>query len=342
MTQRQKTDARRPKRNRRDGFPLRGPLLLACVSLVLCATAPWVAAQESWPSRPIHFIVPFSPGTAVDGMARIIGASIGKDLNVGIVVENKEGASGIVGSAYGANAKPDGYTVLMGTQAIVTAIFFTPTMPFDPVRDLAPIVKVGTAPSVMFTATHSRFTNFATLLAEAKARPEALSYAHAGPGSSGHLGGEVIMKAFGFQARGIGYKTQPQAMIDTVTSRVDFAMANVPVARAQLDAGKVRLLGVLTEKRLPDFANLATVKEQGFDVVVTKFRGLAGPKGIPDDIAAQWERAIRQVVASDAYKAEYAKESLVPTVLGRAEARVFTQKVAEDITATLRELGVIK
>jgi tripartite-type tricarboxylate transporter receptor subunit TctC len=77
-------------------------------------------------------------------------------------------------------------------------------------------------------------------------------------------------------------------------------------------------------------------------VVVTKFRGLAGPKGIPDDIAAQWERAIRQVVASDAYKAEYAKESLVPNVLGRAEARIFTQKFAEDITATLRELGVIK
>jgi tripartite-type tricarboxylate transporter receptor subunit TctC len=123
---------------------------------------------------------------------------------------------------------------------------------------------------------------------------------------------------------------------------LDFGIGEIQEIRAQLDAGKVRLLGVLTDRRLPDFANLATVKEQGFDVVVTKFRGLAGPKGIPDDIAAQWERAIRQVVASDAYKAEYAKESLVPTVMGRAEARAFTQKFAEEITATLRELGVIK
>ena len=259
------------------------PVLLACVSLVLCATAPWVAAQESWPSRPIHFIVPFSPGTAVDGMARIIGASIGKDLNVSIVVENKEGASGIVGSAYGANAKADGYTVLMGTQAIVTAIFFTPTMPFDPVRDLAPIVKVGTAPSVMFTATHSRFTNFATLLAEAKARPEALSYAHAGPGSSGHLGGEVIMKAFGFQARGIGYKTQPQAMIDTVTSRVDFAMANVPVARAQLDAGTLRPLAVGSRTRMPGLPQTPTLAEllKQPDFELGNWYGYLVPAGTP-------------------------------------------------------------
>jgi putative tricarboxylic transport membrane protein len=131
-------------------------------------------------------------------------------------------------------------------------------------------------------------------------------------------------------------------MINVLNGTLDIGIGEIQEIKGQLEAKKVRLLGVLTEKRLPQFPDLQTAKEQGIDLVVTKFRGLAGPKGIPDDVAAQWEQALRKAIDSDAYKAEYAKESLVPTVMGRNEARAFTQKFATEVTATLRELGVIK
>ncbi|MFZ9448964.1 MAG: tripartite tricarboxylate transporter substrate-binding protein, partial [Alphaproteobacteria bacterium] len=106
--------------------------------------------------------------------------------------------------------------------------------------------------------------------------------------------------------------------------------------------GKVRLLGVVTDSRLADFPDVATAREQGVDVVVSKFRGLAGPKGMPDELAAQWEQALRAALASEAYRREYARESLIPVMMGRAEARAFTQRFVGEVTATLRELGVIR
>ena len=120
------------------------------------------------------------------------------------------------------------------------------------------------------------------------------------------------------------------------------ARREIQEIRAQLDANKIRLLGVVTEKRLSDFPELGTAREQGVDLVVTKFRGLAGPKGMPDDIAAMWHEGLRKVLESAAYKDQYAKESLVPVLMGRDEARRFTTGFAGEITTTLRELGVVQ
>jgi tripartite-type tricarboxylate transporter receptor subunit TctC len=222
---------------------------------------------------------------------------------------------------------------------IQTSLLSKPEIGYD---GLDPIAIVFLDPEVIYTRAESPFRSVADALAYAKANAGRAKWGAANPASLERIALERLKKVAGVQAAVVSHEGGGDLMINVLNGTLDFGIGEIQEIRAQLDAGKVRLLGVLTEKRLPDFANLATVKEQGFDVVVTKFRGLAGPKGIPDDIAAQWERAIRQVVASDAYKAEYAKESLVPNVLGRAEARIFTQKFAEDITATLRELGVIK
>ena len=129
-------------------------------------------------------------------------------------------------------------------------------------------------------------------------------------------------------------------MINVLNGTLDFGIGEIQELRAQLEAGKVRLLGVVGEARLPEFPGVATAREQGLDVVVTKFRGLAGPKGMPDELAAQWEQAIRAALATDAYRAEYAKESLIPAVMGRAEARAFTTKFAGEVAATLQGIGI--
>ena len=131
-------------------------------------------------------------------------------------------------------------------------------------------------------------------------------------------------------------------MINVLNGTLDFGVGEAQEIRGQLDAGKIRLLGVLTDKRLADMPDLATAQEQGFNLVVRKFRGLAGPKGIPDDVAAAWRKALETVIASPAYKEQIAKESLVVSVMGREEARKFTTEFAEDIAASLKELGLVK
>jgi putative tricarboxylic transport membrane protein len=131
-------------------------------------------------------------------------------------------------------------------------------------------------------------------------------------------------------------------MIGVLNGTFDVGIGEIQEVRAQLDANRIRLLGVVTENRLPEFPDLPTAREQGVDLVVTKFRGLAGPKGIPDDIAAQWESALRTVLASPAYREVYTKEALVPVMLGRERARAFTKDAGKDIADALREMGVIR
>jgi tripartite-type tricarboxylate transporter receptor subunit TctC len=255
-------------------------------------------------------------------------------------IDNVRGGSGAAAIAKVAKSPPNGGMLYATTPTYIqTSLLSKPEIGYD---GLDPIAIVFLDPEVIYTRAESPFRSVADALAYAKANAGRAKWGAANPASLERIALERLKKVAGVQAAVVSHEGGGDLMINVLNGTLDFGIGEIQEIRAQLDAGKVRLLGVLTEKRLPDFANLATVKEQGFDVVVTKFRGLAGPKGIPDDIAAQWERAIRQVVASDAYKAEYAKESLVPNVLGRAEARIFTQKFAEDITATLRELGVIK
>jgi hypothetical protein len=122
----------------------------------------------------------------------------------------------------------------------------------------------------------------------------------------------------------------------------DIGIGEMQELKAQLDAGKVRLLAVLTDKRLDGLPNLATAKEQGFNVVVTKFRGLAAPKGVSDEIAAAWEAALKRVLELPAYKAEYGRENLIPRLMGRAEARKFTAQFAKDTADSFKEMGIIK
>ena len=131
-------------------------------------------------------------------------------------------------------------------------------------------------------------------------------------------------------------------MIGVLNGTYDIGIGEIQELRAQLDAGKVRLLAVLNETRLDGLPGLPTAKEQGFNVVVTKFRGIAAPKGVPDDIAKAWEDALRKALDSPAYKAAYMKESLIPMLMGREQARRFTTQFAQEVTDSLKELGVIK
>ncbi len=313
---------------------------IAAIAALVAATSLDVAAQTKYPVSPVTLVTHSSPGGGSDVFLRELIKHLTPVMGTSFGIDNVRGGSGAAAIAKVAKSPPNGGMLYATTPTYIqTSLLSKPEVGYD---GLDPIAIVFLDPEVIYTRAESPFRSVADALAYAKANPGRAKWGAANPASLERIALERLKKAAGVQAAVVSHEGGGDLMINVLNGTLDFGIGEIQEIRAQLDAGKVRLLGVLTDKRLPDFASLATVKEQGFDVVVTKFRGLAGPKGMSDDIAGQWERAIRQVVASDAYKAEYAKESLVPVVMGRAEARAFTQKFAEEITATLRELGVIK
>jgi tripartite-type tricarboxylate transporter receptor subunit TctC len=306
----------------------------------LAALAGPAGAQTKYPVSPVNLVTHSSPGGGSDVFLRELIKHLTPVMGTSFAVDNVRGGSGAAAVAKVAKSAPNGGMLYATTPTYIqTSLLSKPEIGYD---GLDPIVIVFLDPEVVYARAESPHRTLADALAHAKANPGRARWGAANPASLERIALERLKKAAGVQAAVVSHEGGGDLMINVLNGTLDFGIGEIQEIRAQLDAGKVKLLGTLTDRRLTDFPNLATAKEQGFDIVVTKFRGLAGPKGIPDDVAAQWEQAIRRVLETPAFKAEYTKESLVPVPMGRAEARAFTAKFADEVTATLRELGVIK
>ncbi len=304
------------------------------------AAAPGAFAQARYPVNPVTLVTHSSPGGGSDVFLRELVKHLTPAMGTSFAVENVRGGSGAAAVAKVAKAPANGGMFYATTPTYIqTSLLSKPEIGYD---GLDPIVIVFLDPEVIYTRAESPHKTLADAVAFAKANPGRGKWGAANPASLERIALERLKKAAGAQAAVVSHEGGGDLMINVLNGTLDFGIGEIQEIRAQLDAGKIRLLGVMTDKRLPDFPALATAREQGFDVAVTKFRGLAGPKGIPDEIARAWEAAVRQVLEAPAFKAEYAKESLVPVPMGREEARAFTTKFAAEITANLRELGVIK
>jgi len=317
----------------------RASTFIALTGILLLAAAPaW--AQAKYPVSPVTLVTHSSPGGGSDVFLRELIKHLAPVMGATFAVENVRGGSGAKAVAKVAAAAPDGGVLYATTPTYIqTSLLSKPEVGYD---GLDPIVVVFLDPEVIYTRAESPFKSLADAVAHAKANPGKAKWGAANPASLERIALEKLKRVGGVQAAVVSHEGGGDLMINVLNGTLDIGIGEIQEIRSQLEAGKVRLLGVLTEKRLPDFPQLATAQEQGLDLVVTKFRGLAGPKGIPDAVAAQWESAIKQVLATPAYKAEYAKDSLVPILMGRAEARAFTTKFVAEVTDNLKELGVIK
>ena len=195
---------------------------------------------------------------------------------------------------------------------------------------------------MIYTRSESPHKTLADVITFAKANPGQSRWGASNPASLERLAMERLARTTGVKAPIVSHEGGGDQMIGVLNGTYDIGIGEIQELRAQLDAGKVRLLAVLNDKRLDGLPNLPTAKEQGFNVVVTKFRGIAGPKGVPDEIAKAWEEALKKALDSPAYKAAYAKENLIPMLMGREQARRFTTQFAQEVTESLKELGIIK
>jgi tripartite-type tricarboxylate transporter receptor subunit TctC len=256
------------------------------------------ASAQQYPDRPIHLIVPFGPGGFTDVAARILQKELQPVLGQPIVVENKAGAGSTIGTDYVAKAPPDGYNLVMISTTHVISPHLYKDIPYDPVKDFAPIMKLAEGPYVLVVNSKTPYRSVKDLIAAAKAKPGSIDFASSGNGSSQHLVAALFMNMTGARLNHIPYKGSNQAMQDVIGGQVPVSFVGLPNALPNVSSGKIRALAVTTKKRHPDLPNVPTMEEAGvpgYDATI--WLALLAPKGTPPDVVQKINAAVTQVLS---------------------------------------------
>ncbi|KDP87253.1 MULTISPECIES: tripartite tricarboxylate transporter substrate binding protein [Cupriavidus] len=290
--------------------------LLAAAAAVAAAVLPLTAsAQASWPSKPITYVVPFPPGGTTDTLARLIGQRLGQALGTTVVVENRPGAGGNIGSDFAAKAAPDGYTILGGTissHAINASLY--PKMPYDVVKSFAPITLIGTNANVLVVSAGSPFKTVTDIVAEAKARPDTLAFASAGNGTSQHLAGELFKSLAGIKLTHIPYKGSGPAIQDVMAGQVPMMFDTTVVAAQHIDSGKLRALAVTSAKRIKSMPNVPTMAEAGVaGYELESWQAIFAPANTPKPIVDRLYREISAIIKTPDMQARLEKLGMEPS-----------------------------
>ncbi|CAH0147498.1 tripartite tricarboxylate transporter substrate binding protein [Roseomonas sp. CECT 9278] len=242
----------------------RREILAAGAAALVASQARPAAAQAAWPDRPVTIIIPFGPGTSQDVIARLVAPILTTRWGKPVVVQNVTGAAGTIGVERVARAAPDGHTiVLAGDAAIVVRVSMSPRPPYDPQRDLAPITLVGRTPNVLVVSAEAPYRSVADIIAAARAQPGSITFGHAGPGTSQHIGGEMLAQMAGVQLTGVAYNDPAAQIMDVQTRRVTMSFQSGVVALPKVRDGSYRALAVSSATRLPSLPDVPTVAEQG-------------------------------------------------------------------------------
>jgi tripartite-type tricarboxylate transporter receptor subunit TctC len=259
--------------------------------------APGAHAAETFPNRPLRMIIPFPPGGGTDIMGRIVAQRLSDALGMQVVVDNRGGAGGLIGTEMATRAAPDGHTLMIGS---VSTICINPSLhknlTFDPGKDLTPISLVASTPSVLVVGSSQPVKSVKELIALAKAQPGKLTYATPGSGSSSHLGTELFKQAAGVDILHVPYKGTGPAITDVASGQVTMFISNMPSVLPMVKAGRLRPLAVTSLQRSALEPDLPTIAESGvkdFELIV--WYGLLAPKGLPAPILNRLNQEIRKM-----------------------------------------------
>lgn len=288
------------------------PLLLAATTAVMPVTS--ALAADAFPSaRPITLIVPFPPGGPTDAMARRLAEKLREPLKQNVIVENRSGAGGNIGSEYVAGAKPDGYTILFGTSGpLAINVSLYKNQGYNPETSFAPIIRLGHLPNILVVNPSVPVKNVQELIAYAKQNPTKLSYASSGNGASSHLAGILFNKMAGTDIMHIPYKGTGPALNDLLGGQVSMSFTDILTALPHVKAGKLRAIGLASAQRSDALPDLPTLSEQGlkgYDVSV--FFGIVAPKGTPADVVDTLNRAFKTALSDPAVEQALRSQGIV-------------------------------
>jgi tripartite-type tricarboxylate transporter receptor subunit TctC len=279
--------------------------------VALATSAPFVALAQDFPARPVKMIVPFGPGTTTDIIARVVGEGLAKPLGQAVVVENRAGAGGNIGSDLVAKGAADGYTMVMGTvgtHAINPGLY--KKMPYDAQKDFAPVVFAGYTPTLLVVAANSPLKSLKDLQAQA-AKPGGVSFASAGNGTSGHLAGELLKARLGGEMVHVPYKEGGLAMSDVMAGQVQFMFYHPAAVMPHIKSGKLRALAASSGKRSAAAPDVPTVMEQGFaDFDLIAWFMVYAPAATPAPVLAKLRDAAGQAMTNPEVAAKLGAQGL--------------------------------
>lgn len=295
---------------------LRRTLLAATIGAA-CAVAAPAFAQDKWPSKPITYVVPFPAGGTTDVLARLIAQKLGPALGTTVIVENRAGAGGNIGSDFVAKAAPDGYTILGGTissHAINVSLY--PKLPYDPVKSFSPVALIGTNANVLVVGANSPYKTVQELTAAARAKPGSISFASAGNGTSQHLSGELYKSLAGLDLVHVPYKGSAPAIQDVIGGQVPMMFDTSVVAGPFIESGKVRALAVTSAKRTPQLPGVPTMAESGvagYDL--ESWQAIFAPANVPGPILQRLQTEVAAIIKSPEIQERLGKLGMAPSTL---------------------------
>ena len=288
--------------------------LAAASALGLLALTPLAAQAQAFPTKAITIIVPFSAGGTTDILARVLGQFISKDLGQPVIIDNRAGAGGNIGTQLVARAAPDGHTILMGTvgtHAINQSLY--PKLAFDPIKDFAPITRVALVPNLLVANPAQPFKTVKELMAYAKANPGKVTFGSSGSGTSIHLSGELFKQMAGVDIQHVAYKGSAPAVNDLLGNHIAIMFDNMPSAISHVKAGKLRPLAVTTAQRSPALPDVPTIAEAGVPgYEATSWFGLLAPAKTPAPIVARLNAVILKALADPDVKKKLLEQGAEP------------------------------
>lgn len=324
-------------KSKRNLFFIVSALMLLLTQLLLVP----VHAQGAWPNgQPIKIIVPFPAGGASDQIGRIMAKAIGDELKAPVVVENRSGANGGVGAAVVAKAAPDGYTLLVGSIGVyaINAALYS-KLPYDPLKDFAPISVLVSTPNVLVVPATSRFNTAQDLINFMKKNPGRLSYASSGAGSSDHLTAELFKKAVGGFAVHIPYRGGAPAMQDIIAGQADFMFSNLGPAMPFIKGGKMKALMLTASKPAALLPDVPIASKVGANVDVTSWQAMAAPAGTPPAIVQRLHQIAVKAMAAPDVKERMASQAFDIVANSPQEFSEFLKKEVARWKVAVKESG---
>jgi len=302
---------------------------------------PALVAAQGYPVKPVRIIVPFPAGGGTDLMARTLGDKLGAALGQSFLVDNRSGAGGALGTDLAAKAAPDGYTLLVSSSsALVIGPNLMRKAPYDPLRDLAPVILISSSPNVLVVHPSVPAKSVKELIALAKRRPGALNYASNGAGTLSHLTAELFKLRGGFEIVHVPYKGAPPAVIDTMAGNVSLLFSAYPTVSAQVKSGRLRALAVTSTNRASIAPDLPTVAETlpGFDS--SQWWGMFGPAGMPPAVVSRLNAEMQKALSMADVKKRLAADAADPIGGSAADCSRFLRADFEKWRKVIQDAGV--
>lgn len=315
------------------------------LAAICCCVSAWgsllSAHAQSYPSRPVRLVVPFAPGGTVDIVARVIGARISNDTGQQVVVDNRGGGGGVIGTDIVAKSKGDGYTLLIHSAAIAYEPSLRDSLPYNALKDLEPLTMIGSTPNLLVVHPSSTAKSAADLIALAKEKPGTITFGTGGIGSSSHLAVVLLQAMSGTSMNHVAYKGAGPALVEVVAGQINFMVATMPGAISQVKAGRLRALGISSTRRSPVVPNIPTIAESGLPgYEFVAWFGMLAPAGTPPKLVSQLNTLIDKATNTPDTQNKLDVQGITAQTGSPASFRAYIHSETEKWAKTLKNAGI--